>query len=77
MCNRKAQYRDVVRWQRTRAEQRRRYYQKTAGYPPRQWTAEEDALVLSHQQTDTKLSQQIRRSVASIQKRRWFLNQQL
>ena len=75
MSNRKKNYRDLTKYQQTRTKQRRRYYQKTAGYPRRNWTIEEDTLVLAHKQTDTKLSQQIRRSVASIQKRRWFLNQ--
>lgn len=75
MCNRKKNYRDLGRYQKTRANQKRRYYQKTAGYPRRNWTSEEDTIVLAHEQTDTKLSHQLRRSVASIQKRRWLLNQ--
>lgn len=69
MCNRKKNYRDLGRYQKTRANQ------KTAGYPRRNWTSEEDTIVLAHEQTDTKLSHQLRRSVASIQKRRWLLNQ--
>ena len=70
MPNRKNLYNDMERFRETRNVQRKRYYSKTAGYPPRPWTLEEDKVVLEHSITDTALSQIISRSVGAIQKRR-------
>lgn len=59
---------DLLR--RTRNEQRRRYYRKTAKYGKRAWTQAEDELVLGHSIPDSRLSPQIMRSVEAIQNRR-------
>ena len=69
-------YRDMERYRRTRNEQRKRYYDKTAGYQPRKWTAEEEVMVLAHIVTDTELSKRIQRSVRAIQVHRCKLKKQ-
>lgn len=77
MPNRHASYRDMEKFLITRNNQRRRYYQRTAGkYEFRRWTAEEDKLVMSQSMTDTKLSSEIRRSVSAIQNRRCKLKKE-
>lgn len=76
MPNRKSNYTDMDRYRRTRNEQRKRYYQKTAGkYPMRGWTDEEDLMVINHEIADTRLSELIQRSVSAIQSRRCKLKQ--
>lgn len=42
-------------------------------YGRRDWTREEDGLVLAHSITDRELSSRIRRSMKSISNRRWRL----
>ena len=70
MPNRKNYYADKEKYAKTCRKQDLRYYAKTALYAPREWTLEEDELVLAHQMTDTELSAKIKRSVMSIQVRR-------
>jgi len=74
MPNRKEKYSDMERFSKTRNAQRKRYYAKTSyKYPKREWTIEEDKLVLAHIMTDMELSRLIERSVIAIQKRRCIL----
>ena len=68
--NRKSQYKDLNKWFETCKRYRRRYYEKTAVYPPSAWTAEQDQLVLEHSMTDHELSEKIGHSVRAIQIRR-------
>lgn len=42
-------------------------------YPSHPWTAEEDALVIKHEITDSELSEKIGRSVGAIHNRRYEL----
>ena len=75
MSNRKEQYSNMERYRKTKREQMKRYYGKTARkYERKLWTKEEDALVLEHKVTDSFLSDLIERSVGAIQTRRCFLN---
>jgi len=55
-----------------RAEQRERYYAKTAKAPNRYlpWTDEETAALLAHEGTDAELSAKIGRGVRAIQVKR-------
>ena len=58
-------------------EQKKRYYGKSARNAHnyrKQWTHEEDNLVLKHEISDTELAKQIGRSVQAIQIRRSRLN---
>ena len=70
MPNMKKSYSDMEKYRKIRNAQRKRYYRKTAKYERRVWTKEEDNRVLAHVISDTKLSEEIMRSVASIQMRR-------
>ena len=56
---------------------RQRNYAKTALYEPKEWTLEEDELVLAHSMSDRELSKRIKRSVQSIQIRRCRLKKWL
>ena len=67
MPNMKYAYADMEKYQRTRSAQRKRYYDKTAKYPRRSWTNEENKKVLAHAIPDMELSTQIQRSVRAIQ----------
>lgn len=73
MPNRKKNYRDMQLYKETTQAQNKRYYQKTAKYPKRAWTPEEEELVLEHDLTDNELSSKISRSVKAIQVRRAVL----
>lgn len=45
--NRKNSYKDMEKYRRTCGKQRKRYYDKTSNlYPPKPWTALEDAMVI-------------------------------
>lgn len=68
--NRKSQYKDLQKWFETCKRYKRRYYDKTAIYPPSAWTTEQDKLVLEHSMTDHELSDKIGHSVRAIQIRR-------
>ena len=70
MMNRKEGYRDLSLWRKTCDRQRKKYYAKTAIYPPQRWTVEEDRMVLEHKMTDSQLSRIIHHSVKAIQVRR-------
>ena len=70
MPNRKENYADMEKFRKTRKEQRKRYYDKTAWKKPKSWTEEDDKSVLSHDITDTELSKIIGHSVRAIQIRR-------
>lgn len=57
-----------------RHAQHKRYYAKTAfKYKPREWTVDEDKLVLMHVIPDSELSPIIKRSMKAISNRRWRL----
>ena len=73
MSNRKKDYANLEKFRKTRNDQRRRYYKRTQKYEARLWTKEEDMAVLDHTITDTELSKKIRRSVGTIQTRRYYL----
>ncbi len=52
-------------------EAHKRYYGKTAClYPMRRWTPEEVARVMEHSIPDSELSQELQRSLKSIQEKR-------
>ena len=74
---RKSSYKDMNKYRKTRNAQKRRYYGKTQKYERRKWTSEEDKRVLEHNISDTELSQEIKRSVCSIQNRRHRLINEL
>lgn len=72
--NRKEDYRDMEKYHKACQRQHRRYYSKTSFlYPSHPWTAEEDALVIKREITDSKLSEKIGRSVGAIHNRRYEL----
>ena len=53
--NRKEDYRDMEKYHKACQRQHRRYYSKTSFlYPSHPWTAEEDALVIKHEITDSE-----------------------
>ena len=60
-------YRDKEKCRKIRNKQRQRNYAKTAKYLPKEWTEEDDALVLEHKMPDRELSKLIEHSVQSIQ----------
>ena len=72
----KTKYVDKEKLRRTRNQQRKRNYQKTAKYKRRKWTLKEDELVLAHNISDVQLSEKIKRSVQAIQTRRCKLKKQ-
>ena len=61
------------RHDRKRAEHKRYYAQTAFKYGRREWTDDEDKLVLIHRIPDSELSPIIRRSMKSISNRRWRL----
>lgn len=65
-------YKDLDKFQKTKAKQKRRYYKKTESAPKRgkPWTKEDLELVIEHKISDTELSSLIGRSVMAIQKQR-------
>lgn len=73
MPNRPECYVDKSKYDKTRYEQRKRYYKKTQKYPPRRWTDEEDIIVMKHDLSDVELSVMLRRSVGAVQARRYVL----
>ena len=68
--NRKEKYHDLSLWRKTCDRQRKKYYDKTAIYPPQRWTIEEDQMVLEHKIPDSELSKRIHHSVKAIHVRR-------
>ena len=75
--NRKKNYRDMEKYRKACRRQNQRYYAKTSNlYPPKAWTAEEDAMVLDHKIPDSELSKELERSVRAIQHRRHRLKYQ-
>lgn len=70
MSFRKANYKDLDKFRKTRNKYKRKYFAKTAKYKRRAWTELEDVIILEHKNTDTEISNYIQRSVNSIQKRR-------
>lgn len=77
---RRERYKDKEKFLRTRAIQRKRYYDKTAHLydgPKRKWTKEEMLLLFNNPITDTELSAIIERSVKSIQVKRSKIKVQL
>jgi hypothetical protein len=75
--NRKKNYRDMEKYRKACHRQNQRYYAKTSNlYPPKAWTAAEDAMVLDHKIPDSELSKELERSVRAIQHRRHRLKYQ-
>lgn len=73
MAIRKERYADMEKFNKTRKNQRKRYYQKTQMYKGRPWSQDEERLVLEHKIPDSELSRKIKRSVGAIQTRRRVL----
>jgi len=71
------QYKDKDKARRARNRQRKRNYDQTAIYEPREWTASEDSLVLEHSMSDRELSKLIKRGTRAIQVRRCRLKKEL
>lgn len=63
--NRNAAYRE-----RKRIERHRYYARTTHKYPPHPWTDEEEKMIMEHTVPDSALSDQLGRSVKSIQEKR-------
>lgn len=68
-------YKDKDKARKIRNVQRQKYYAKTAVYPARLWSADEEKAVLAHSIPDMELSVLIGRSVESIQLKRSRLKQ--
>lgn len=66
-------YKDFDKFKETRRKQKLRYYRKSQGYEPSNWTLEHDEMVLDHAISDTELSKIIHHSVGAIQQRRCAL----
>lgn len=77
MPNKKENYRDMQKYLKTRNAQRKRYYNKTAIYGRRNWTFEQETMVLKHSITDSELSAKIKHSVSAIQHRRCLLKKSM
>lgn len=75
--NRKSQYKDMEKWRKACNRQRKRYYAKTALYPPRKWTADEESMILDSKLSDHQLSPILHRSVEAIQLKRCKLRKLL
>lgn len=65
-------YKDLDKFQKTKARQKKRYYKKTQSAPKsgQPWTKEELLLVITFEGTDTELADILGRSVMAIQKQR-------
>lgn len=74
---RKESYKNMEKFRNTWNAQKKRYYDKTAIYPPSSWTLEQDKAVLEHSISDTELSNIIKHSVRAIQIRRSRLKKSL
>ena len=65
--NRRKEYADDEKWRETCRKQKRKYYGKTAIYPRREWTAQEEDMLFDQGYSDHELSEKLHRSVHSIQ----------
>ena len=54
MAIRKKRYADMEKFNKTRRNQRKRYYKKTQMYEPRPWSQDEERLVLEHKIPDSE-----------------------
>lgn len=70
MSFRKEQYKDLDKWRTSVTNYNREYYRKTANHERREWTKEEDDLVMKHDCLDRDLSDKIDRSMKAIVIRR-------
>lgn len=72
MPNRQSEYKDFQKARETHHKQKRKYYGKTsyAKNYRKEWTGEEEQMVIKHDIPDVQLSNLIGRSVKSIQVRR-------
>lgn len=72
---RKSKYKDLNKWRQTKRLQKQRYRERLGNnkYPRRNWTKEEDLIVLQHNIPDRELSKKLKRSISSIQSRRLAL----
>lgn len=77
MALRSKDYRDKEKLRKTRNAQRHRYYKKTSIYPAREWTCFEIEAILARDISDMELSKKIKRSVRSIQLKRYRLKKSM
>jgi len=70
MVLRKENYRDMDKFNETRYEQRKRYYQKSQKYEPKIWSDAEIEEILNPEIPDSELSKILCRSVGAIQGKR-------
>ena len=72
---RKSKYKDLDKWRKTKRLQKQRYRERLGNnkYPRKNWTKEEDLIVLQHNIPDRELSKKLKRSISSIQSRRLAL----
>ena len=70
MAYRKSDYKDLEKWQNTKRKGKQKYYQSTQGYPKRRWTDAENEAILKCQKSDRALSDDLQRSIQSIQTQR-------
>ena len=71
-------YKDMNKFHNTKMKQKKRYYKKTESAPNKgkPWSKEEIELVISHDYSDTELSEKLGRSVMAIQKQRQLYKKQ-
>jgi len=72
-------YKDKDYGRKAREGFKTKYRQETGSgkYESRPWTDKEDNIILAKEKTDRELSNDLRRSASSIQKRRWMLKHNL
>lgn len=77
MTNWKSKYKNQERYHAIIRGQKKRWRQRTGSgqYKKRPWTPEDEQRVLKHKIMDRELSQQIKRSVTSIQYKRHELKE--
>lgn len=70
--NAKHKYRSTEKGKKQRAKEKAKYYGRTSGkYPKRRWTDEELKKIFHSVKSDNELADELKRSVAAIQKARW------
>lgn len=66
MSYRKQGYSDIDKWRKTVTSYNKKYYSRTAVYPPRPWTENEIQMLFDETITDYELSEKIHRSMKAI-----------
>lgn len=74
----KWEYRDMEKYKEYKRKTQRNYRKRTGAgqYPAREYTLEEDRMILERSMTDRELGIKIQRSVGAIQKRRHRLKKE-